>query len=1264
MEGLKSYEWECSYKSSGVNSNGEPVDILHDFYIPALKRIIKYDRVAGYFRSSSLAAASQGYTAFLNHGGTMRLVVGADLQIEDVAAILQGNQQRLSDKLMEQLEDEQTWPAEVKNGVSLLAEMVSSGRLEVRVAFRINAETNEPIQADSVEDGYVHEKWFVMEDEAGDRIAGSGSLNESRTALVVNAENVSVSCDWEGGREAKRVKQAVQDFEALWTNQNPHMHVYKLPEAVQKKLVKLKTLRNRPTEIDGTVLRIEPKFSSLDILRFSVLQDAPKMPGGIYIGMYSAPIEPWPHQEVVSRRLIESFPYSYMLCDEVGLGKTIEAALAIRSLILAGRAKRVLIVPPAGLSDQWHRELASKAMLPFAKSTSKPGVKGYALSKTIYPQEKELTNANLFAPAFNIVSQGLLYRKERLSQLRASGQFDIVLVDEAHYARRSNPRKNSTGAPKYGKLYRALQNTVRSRTNSMWLATATPMQIDAIESYDLLKLTRRVGPYMYDPTLCLEYFHLMSKMLSGVKLTIQEWQLLGQSFEQIKALDNYLWNKVDKTVVNSKNRKVLQNLIIKEPKKPDIKYLKKPLFATSPLSRIMMRHTRALLEIYRENGELKSNLARRHVLPIAAVQFTEQEKIFYNSLKEYCDELKEQIIEHNEQSKQVMTFLLNFLQLRFASSLDAIKLSLERRLEKVKKTLLVGQSDFENKEELAARLEELMEEMDPGYEEDDLSDITLDSLLKQRSEQDLKWEQLKLTAMLHQLENVNDTPSKIQRLLQVINERRTGNRVRQMVIFTRFLDTLNSIRKHLQFREKRLRVGVYAGGFAKTYSPEKGKDITVTHEEVKRLFKMGEIDILLCTDAAAEGLNLQTADLLVNFDMGWNPMKIEQRIGRIDRIGQKHNDIDVLNMCYVGSTEEKVYGRLLERLAQANLVVGMQQISMLPVTPQDFRDLENGSLTEAELEKAAKEKIKAQQERIRSMEMGADDLYDMYKQLSGEARSQKLPAKVSDIMTAVRESDYFKACGLRLDDNDCLHILQTNVSDGEYVITEDRNKVSESVHYLTWGNELMTDVFHEAAVKAEETKWLKRITVIDEGISFCGYVVATKNGVKLITSYGQLTGVEPDEGHILTEEEITQFKELLKNAAKTEFVRQKLVNAAAKYNKVFALLHYNLIRRAAEYILKDMQQHGETHIIDVLHILEDEKKIYHVELPFAEFGDKKRSLLFAIAVRNKTVHLVVQGLLIQLIREMLYREVDAMDGKKHEITIDAVLRRLVSLRAS
>lgn len=94
MESLKDYEWEMSYRTSGVNSKGKPVDILHDFYLPALERIVSYDRVAGYFRSTSLAAASQGFTKFLHHDGHMRLIVGADLALEDVAAILKGDAQK------------------------------------------------------------------------------------------------------------------------------------------------------------------------------------------------------------------------------------------------------------------------------------------------------------------------------------------------------------------------------------------------------------------------------------------------------------------------------------------------------------------------------------------------------------------------------------------------------------------------------------------------------------------------------------------------------------------------------------------------------------------------------------------------------------------------------------------------------------------------------------------------------------------------------------------------------------------------------------------------------------------------------------------------------------------------------------------------------------------------------------------------------------------------------------------------------------------
>lgn len=378
METFRDYAWELSYRSAGTKSDGTPVNILHDFYIPALERAVSYDRVAGYFRSTSLAAASEGYTAFLQHGGAMRLIVGADMAVQDVEAILAGNQERMTKQLLSELEHIEEWPEEVVNGVALLAKMVASGHLEVKVAFRKNVKTGKAISVDSTEDGYVHEKWFIMKDSEGNRLRGSGSLNESRTALVLNAENIDINCDWEAPREKQRVEESRQTFDCLWKNQDPHMEVFPLPQAVKQRLVKLRTLRGEPTEVDGTKLKqllpkqpIEP--SAEEVLRFAVLKDAPKMPGGLYVGMYSAPVAPWPHQEMVSRRLVESWPYSYLMCDEVGLGKTIEAALAIRSLVLSGRARRVLIAAPASLTNQWQHELAEKAMLFFELSKPKPG---------------------------------------------------------------------------------------------------------------------------------------------------------------------------------------------------------------------------------------------------------------------------------------------------------------------------------------------------------------------------------------------------------------------------------------------------------------------------------------------------------------------------------------------------------------------------------------------------------------------------------------------------------------------------------------------------------------------------------------------------------------------------------------------------------------------------------------------------------------------------------------------------------------------------
>ena len=231
--GLRGVPWQLSYRTSTLRPDGRPVDILHDFYIPALQRSVRYDRVAGYFRSTSLAAASQGFSALVGRQGQMRLIVGADLDPDDVRAILHGSEERLAARLNAELDGAAAWPEGIRHGVELLAWMVAHGSLEVRVAFRVHLATGEPLAVDALEDGYVHMKWAVFTDAQGNRLYAAGSLNESRTALSLNAENLDIHCDWQGERDHQRVEDAAQEFEVLWQNQHPAFRVLTLPEAVR-----------------------------------------------------------------------------------------------------------------------------------------------------------------------------------------------------------------------------------------------------------------------------------------------------------------------------------------------------------------------------------------------------------------------------------------------------------------------------------------------------------------------------------------------------------------------------------------------------------------------------------------------------------------------------------------------------------------------------------------------------------------------------------------------------------------------------------------------------------------------------------------------------------------------------------------------------------------------------------------------------------------------------------------------------------------------
>ena len=161
------------------------------------------------------------------------------------------------------------------------------------------------------------------------------------------------------------------------------------------------------------------------------------------------------------------------------------------------------------------------------------------------------------------------------------------------------------------------------------------------------------------------------------------------------------------------------------------------------------------------------------------------------------------------------------------------------------------------------------------------------------------------------------------------NFRRFSNELKgsgypQVMVFTQFTDTMDYLRDHLVGAGKSVMCFSGRGGEVRNTD---GTWTPITRDEVKRRFREGRSEVLVCTDAAAEGLNFQFCGALVNYDMPWNPMRVEQRIGRIDRLGQRFADIRIVNLHYEDTVEADVYRALRARISIfENVVGGLQPI--------------------------------------------------------------------------------------------------------------------------------------------------------------------------------------------------------------------------------------------------------------------------------------------------------------------------------------------------
>ena len=278
-------------------------------------------------------------------------------------------------------------------------------------------------------------------------------------------------------------------------------------------------------------------------------------------------------------------------------------------------------------------------------------------------------------------------------------------------------------------------------------------------------------------------------------------------------------------------------------------------------------------------------------------------------------------------------------------------------------------------------------------------------------------------------------------------------------------------------------------------------------------------------------------------------MKVEQRIGRIDRIGQRHADISVLNLCYADSAEQILYDRLLNRLVAAGSIVGTQQISMLPVTLEQFQKLADGSLSEAELEQDAKQQIKLFRQRTASMEIPPDDLYQIYTRLNDPATSAPLPVDLDGFWRVLCESRHLRDLGCLVDTrHPVFSATGVDAVQDKSMLTVSRELYESGVpgregllHFASYGDPVFDAVLEQVG-GFQLPPCVRRLTASLDGVhaQLVGYAVATFGSegvrqVRLVTSLAQVAELDIDEDAVLADEELEPLRAQLCDWARNEF---------------------------------------------------------------------------------------------------------------------------------
>ena len=546
---------------------------------------------------------------------------------------------------------------------------------------------------------------------------------------------------------------------------------------------------------------------------------------GGFLSSLASGIIPLPHQLHVLNRAMETNNIRYILADEVGLGKTIEAGMIIRELKSRGLVSRILVVCPTGLVTQWASEMQEKfhekfqVILPSDYDT----IRRLKDNDDVYGQfDQVISPMDSIKPIEKHAGWSEekveKYNEERIYSIINSG-WDLIIIDEAHRVAGSS---GEVARYKLGNL----------------LAQASPYLL-------LLSATPHNGK--------TEPFLRLIRLLDA------------DAFPNAKSI---VREQVAPFLIRTEKREAIDN-----------------------------------------NGNLLFKNRITHLVTISWDERNNLQRELYEMVSSYVAKTYNKAL-RNRKKNMCLIFLLIIMQRMVTSSTAAIRQSLERRLNVLlEQRTCVGNLREEDLDEL---------NIEDGVE-DALEAISLDM--------ELEIEELKQIISLAKQAQFQNQDAKVEPLLNEIDAILSEDRTQKVIIFTEFVATQTYLQELLVNRG--YTVTILNGGMSID-------ERNAAMQEFKT-----STSIFISTDAGGEGLNLQFANIIINYDLPWNPMKIEQRCGRVDRIGQQR-DVHIYNFIVGETVENRVREVLEEKLSVILKEMGVDKYSDVldsEVAECDFTDV-------------------------------------------------------------------------------------------------------------------------------------------------------------------------------------------------------------------------------------------------------------------------------------------------------------------------------------